>query len=327
MRTAKPWSLPTQPASRSTLRAIGVTGEMLTTALRRRRLVRVRRGVYLAAEAWPDDPAERHLIRARAELAVDPDAVISRQSAAIVWGLPCPGNVPWHDLPASVSLPAGGGRRARSNGTTHHVEQLPASHLSRDPDGYAVTGPARTAVDLAAGLPVPEALVILDAAARLLCDSFVTTPRRSDYARPVLAGAARDLLTDMAQFRRVTRLLPGIGLADPRRESAAESLSAGHFHLAGLPSPECQAPVRTAEGRFYPDFLWPEHGVIGECDGAVKYASDPDAIVREKLREQALRDAGFLVVRWLAVEIMTRPGVVVERVERALAGTARSASG
>jgi len=49
----------------------------------------------------------------------------------------------------------------------------------------------------------------------------------------------------------------------------------------------------------------------------VKY-TDALAVVREKEREQALRDLGFTVVRWLAKEIMARPQVVVTRVARAL---------
>jgi hypothetical protein len=50
----------------------------------------------------------------------------------------------------------------------------------RDSDGYLVTSPARTAVDLAAGLALPEALVILDGAGRQLVESFGTSPRGSD---------------------------------------------------------------------------------------------------------------------------------------------------
>ena len=57
--------------------------------------------------------------------------------------------------------------------------------------------------------------------------------------------------------------------------------------------------------------------LIGECDGAVKYA-DAQGYVREKEREQALRDQGYAMVRWQAKEIMLRPEVVVERVARCL---------
>ena len=108
-----------------------------------------------------------------------------------------------------------------------------------------------------------------------------------------------------------------ISLVEPARESAPESLSAGYFHLAGLPTPLFRAEIRTSGGSYFPDALWPEHNLVGECDGAVKYR-DPEAYVREKDREQALRDLGLRMVRWGAREIMTRPWVVVARVEREL---------
>lgn len=319
MRSPQPWSLPTQPASRAHLAAGGVSDEMLATAIRAGVLMRVRRGVYLATAAWPDSAADRHVVRARAELAATPDAVISRQSAGVVWGFPSPGPIPWHSSMPSISVPAGTGRRTRSTGVAQHVELLPAEHVSRDTEGYSVTSPARTAIDLARGRGLVDALVILDAVARHLCSSFVTSPRRSDFANPRLVRTARDQLHDMAVVRRASGLLPAIELSDPRRESPAESLSAGHFQAAGLPAPECQPAVETAVGRFYPDFLWRDYGVIGECDGAVKYAEGSHAFLQEKIREQALRDAGFVIVRWLAAEIMSQPGVVIERVARALA--------
>lgn len=291
---------------------------MLTTQLRSGRLLRLRRGVFLAASAWPADPVAQHVVLAHAEVVANPEAVISRHSAAVVWKLPAPSFVPWHEAPVSVSLPAGAGYRTRSNGAALHVEQLPPDEVVRDSDGYAVTSLARTAVDLAAGHPLPDALVILDAAARGLCASFVASPRRSDFANRRLVEAARAQLAGVAAGHRLPRLLPAIALADPARESAAESLSAGHFQLAGVPTPLFQPPVRTEAGTLFPDCLWPEKPLVGECDGAVKYR-DTAAIVHEKEREQVLRDLGFDVVRWQAREIMTRPDLVVDRVLRALA--------
>lgn len=318
MRTPRPWQLPTQPVSRAILALGGVSEEMIATQLRSGRLVRVRRGVFVAASAWPDDAAGRHVVLARAESVACPGAVICRQSAAVVWGLPSPGLTPWYDQPVSVAEPRDGGHRTRTGVAEHHIEDLPADHLDRDPDGYPVTSLVRTAVDLAAGLALPEALAILDAAARQLCERFVAVPKRSDYANPRLADAARELLADMASVRRRGGLLAAIALADPRRESPAESLSAGHFHLAGLPAPVCQFPVRSPMGMLYPDFYWAQENLVGECDGAVKYADGSAAAVAERMREQQLRDLGYRMVRWLAIEIMTRPDVVVERVARSL---------
>jgi hypothetical protein len=295
------------------LAAGGITPAMVRSQLRCGRLVRVRRGVFLAASAWPADPAAQHVVLARAEIAANPGGVISHASAAVVWGLPTPGFLEWWDEPATISLPPGAGHTSHA---THHITALPRDQVTRH-EGYAVTSLARTAVDLAAGRPLPEALVILDAAARMLCEGYLVAPRRSDFSNPRLVAACRE------ELRRVAATRPGpdtgaaIALAEPARESAAESLSAGYFELAGLPRPTFQARVVTSRGVVFPDCLWEEHRLIGECDGAVKY-SEAAAYVQEKEREQALRDAGFRIVRWLAKEIMTRPDVVVARVAREL---------
>lgn len=296
----------------------GVSKRMIDTQVRRGTLIRLRRGVYLSSAAWSDDAAEQHLILARAELAANPAAVLSHQSAALAWGLPWP-TTAWSSQPISVTAPAGAGLSTAHLLATHHVADLPQHHLHRDQDGYLITNLARTAIDLASGLPLPEALVVLDAAARQLCESYVTQPRRSDYTNPKLVQAARAALERMAQERHRTGVLRAVTLTEPCRESAAESLSAGYFELAGIPRPEFQPPIATPFGTFFPDCWWPQHRppLVGECDGAVKYV-DPKAYVREKEREQVFRDLGYEVVRWLAREIMGQPAAVIDRVRRAL---------
>jgi hypothetical protein len=318
MSRARPCLLPSEPATRQLLAAAGLSAQMIRTQLAAGRLVRVRQGVFLDHGRWPADAAAQHLVRAHAEQVVHPDAVLSHESAAVVWALPHPGFDDWAAAAPSVTLPATGRARSRRGPAVHHVGALPTGQVTRDPAGYAVTSVARTAVDLAVGLPSPEALVVLDAAARLLVSGMVVQVRRSDFANRRLVRAAHELLIEAARARRPAGLLPVIDLCDPARESPAESLSAGHFTLAGLPAPVCQAPVPTPLGTLYPDFLWREYGLIGECDGAVKYA-DGEAYVREKQREQVLRDLGYRMVRWLAREIMTDPALVVGRVARMIA--------
>jgi len=315
MRTPKPWALPTQPATRALLGASGVSDEMIRTQLRSGRLLRVRQGIYLARDAWPDSAAGQHVMLARAEQAANPAAVISHGSAALVWGLSTPGLTPWHASKPSVTLSAEGAH-GWSGTADRHVSRLSPADVARDDEGYAVTSVARTAVDLAGPLDLPGALAILDHAARLLIHCYVTTTRRTDYSSPRLVTAARETLVAAAGRHR-SRLHTTLELVVPARESPAESLTAGHLQLAGLPTPLFQAPIDTPNGRLYPDFLWPDLMLIGECDGAIKY-TDPQTIVAEKEREQLLRDLGYRIVRWLAKEIMTRPDIVLARIERAL---------
>ena len=97
-----------------------------------------------------------------------------------------------------------------------------------------------------------------------------------------------------------------------------EGWQPGHIQLAGIPQPLYQAAVRTPAGTLYPDCLWAEEHLVGECDGAGKYTEEA-SIVHEKERELTLRDLGFRMVRRLAKEIMTRPDVVMERIARELA--------
>lgn len=317
MRTPTPWVLPHQPATRADLIASGVSPRMLRTRVASGDLVQVRRGVYVRASEWPDDDAARHLVAAHAEQAAHPDAVISHQSAALAWGLLTPGFRRWHEEDVSLTLPTTA-RGSRGRGVVRHVGPLPASQVNRDEQGYRLTSPARTAVDLASGLSLPDSLVLLDSAARRVVEGLVPDgPRRRDYANPRLQQAARELLEQSAASVRATRLLPAIALVDARRESAAESLTTGHLHLAGLPIPEYNAEIRTAHGTFYADFLWADQRLIGEVDGKVKY-TDPDAYQREKVRQQVLVDLGYRVVRWLAREIMLHPVVVMDRIGRAL---------
>ncbi len=303
--------------TRQALLAAGVTPGMLRTQLAAGRLIAVRRGIYLSAAHWPEDAERQHLLNARAETVVHPDAVISHQSAALIWGLPTPGFGAWHDLPPAITLPLDG-HSSRGGTAAHRRAGFAPGQVQADDEGYPVTSPARTAVDLALDQELPGALVLLDAAARILIGTMVTAPRRQHYGAEPLVSAARDLFTQSAESRRRGRQLAGaIAAVDALRESPGESLSAGRMILAGLPAPACQAEIRTAVGRFYPDFYWDHVRLIGECDGAVKYR-EASGYVAEKDREQVLRDLGYRFVRWQVKEIMLEPQRVIERIARAL---------
>ena len=317
MRTRKPWILPTHPTSRAMLVARGITDEMIETQLTAGRLRRVRQGVYLSETCWPADEAGQHLIRARAEQVMAPGSVLSHQTAALVWGLPTPGVRAWHDHSPSIALQAGAGHRSRRGPVVRHITPLHPADIVRDDDGYDVTSVARTAVDLADGLTLPDALVILDGAGRLLIESLTNRKRRPDYANPRLVSTVRELLAQAAPARTLRRLRSTIDKVEPCRESAAESLTAGHLYLSGLPIPAFQTPIPSPWGTLFPDMYWPHARLIGECDGAMKY-SDQSSIVKEKEREQWFRDGDYGVVRWLGKEIMFHAPRVMARIEAAL---------
>lgn len=168
-------------------------------------------------------------------------------------------------------------------------------------DGVRCTSVARTALDVGRRRPLPESLVVLDAAAR----TAGTEALAAAYAR---LGGHKDLRS----------LAWAASLADPRSESPLESASRGVMISANLPVPDLQVWVRDRSDRDHRvDFLWPERGVVGEADGWGKYAAMED-VRAEKRREDALRDAGFVVVRWTSDELWRTPRLVVERLRRAL---------
>lgn len=289
---------------------------MIRTQLSAGALVRIRNGVYIGASNWPDDPKAQHLVMARAELVAYPGSVMSHESAAAWWGLPHPGFSEWHEASPSVFI-TGDNARYRPGPCVHHIGTLPHSQITRDEQGYDVTTVARTAVDLAAGRSLPDSLVLFDDAARKIIAGLIGDPRRRDFANPRFAKHAIELLEEAYLMRRPAGLATAIRLTNPARESVAESLSAGHIHLSGLPMPCFQTKIQSQIGALYPDFFWKEHKLVGEVDGKTKYL-DPAEVVREKRREQILRDMGYLVVRWLASEIMLHPHLVIDRIARAL---------
>ncbi|MGY1671233.1 type IV toxin-antitoxin system AbiEi family antitoxin domain-containing protein [Geodermatophilus sp. SYSU D00710] len=137
----------------------GWSDEELTARLRRGELTRLRPGAYLTDPSSLDAVARhRHLVVATVAALRRP-AVVSHQSAAVLWGLPLWG-VPLGRVHVTRRPPASSevGRYLRC-----HVARLPDDEVTTV-DGVVVATPARTALDLARTLPAEAAVVVLDAA-------------------------------------------------------------------------------------------------------------------------------------------------------------------
>jgi very-short-patch-repair endonuclease len=286
-------------------------------------ITRLTHGVYIAASSVPTDVGARHLQLALALQLRNPNAIASHHTAALAWDLDLEDPSAAAARRPAFITPGGPGLRSRARQElTIAVRDLPAHHRTAHPSGLLVTTPARTAVDIASTATLPDALITLDSAARLQLRTQVGERRLRDaYANPKVVDASRALLLEAsphaATVRAARHLAEIVPIADPRRESANESLSYGHFLLAGLPLPDLQVRIRTPEGDVFPDFLWAEAGVIGEADGAVKYTSQ-EALVREKRRQEALEQMGFRIVRWMYSDIRQRPAAVLARIAAAL---------
>lgn len=262
---------------------------------------RLRRGVYLLGEDSAADRRARHhhLIRGTAGCVCD-GAVISHASAAVLHGFDL-----WATDLRRVHVTRDRTNGARANPLVRvHSAPIAADEICHV-DGLQVTTPARTLADLSRTLPFEQAVVVGDNALhrKVLTKDEALQALRSRPRRPGNVRAARAL-----EF------------LDHRSESVGESRSRVRLHLNGIGDLTLQRTFYSAENRHLgrTDFFDPVHGVIGEFDGKVKYGKylepgqDPgEAVFLEKQREDALRDAGWEVVRWIwreldDIEVVTR---------------------
>lgn len=219
--------------------------------------------------------------------------------------------------------------------------------------GPLVCMPLRTAVDVTRHLSLsePAAVAALSAAQRrhaALLDGWVpavgartetghpadSTHRETHWRResrltdrlqdPALRDALRAELMGavLRAPRRGLRHVHGaLAYVDPLLETALEAISWMFMCRAGLPLPRLQHWVTGASGKRYRvDFFWPEFGLIGEADGAVKYRRVAD-IMDEKDRHADLSDAGHGLLRWTWHDAWVTQ-VFLGRIDRAM-GRAR----
>lgn len=282
----------------------GRSDDELSRLVRAHAWARIRRGAYVDGPLPAAQDARHALLVAATVATLRRPAVISHQSAAVLIGIPLWG-VPLDQVHITrrppASSQAAGPLRA-------HVARL------RDDEvitvgGLEVTDPTRTVLDLARSLPFETAVVVVDAAL---------------HAHLVSADVIRQRLADLAGTRGSRHAARVIAFADTRSESVGESRSRVLLAEIGLAPSALQHRVRSPDGMFIgrADFAWEEPGVIGEFDGWVKYGrllrpgqEAGDVVFEEKRREDAMRDAGWEVVRWTWRDLTT-PGQLGDRVRR-----------
>ncbi|MCU1438568.1 MAG: hypothetical protein JWP66_1655 [Naasia sp.] len=275
----------------------GMSDRTLQRALARGEVVRIRRGAYCRADRWAElDSRERQLVRMHAVAAVSgKDIVFCGPSAAAAWHLPR--LAPWTDeVHVAVADRAGG----RSSGDVRRrVMDLTGVRVNEVGE-LLVTGLASTAVQQALEWDFPAAVGVLDAA------------RRTRDPGPV---TREELLAELARLRprrHASRALTAVGFSVAASESFGESITRARLHELGYPPPVLQAPISDERGLIgRVDFYWPDYGVIGEFDGAVKYErpeylqgkSPAQVVWLEKQREDRLRrrSTGFFRAIWADV--------------------------
>ena len=312
----------------------GVPIHRLKSAVRAGAVVRLRRGVLRVEEATRPVDGLAPLILARIADRVaalherEVPAAIGAVAAVKMWEIPtwqvADPAIPTLFVPRSSLV-----RRGVQGGVRIIPRDLDPGRVVVGPCGLPMTDPLLSAVHVGAhsDLNLVGRLIVIHGGLRRQLewergglerlDGRVLADLTADPTcrQSVLEDARR--LTEASEVRGKRRVVEALALADPRIETALESLSWAQFFLAGLPRPTPQARVRGASGVLWRvDFLFGER-VIGECDGAVKYLAG-QSLWEEKRRQSDLEAAGYIVVRWTWEEIMRRPHVVMARIALAM---------
>ncbi len=290
----------------SEARAAGYTEGEIRAMLGNGTWVRLRRGQYAVAEAHSAlDAAAQHVLSCRTAVrAFDKPAVVSHESGAALGGLDLHPALRHQLETVQVTMLDGAVARRHPQVFAHRIP-LDDDEWSTPEHGVPVTSAARTALDLGAVRPLAQSIVTADSALRT-------------------GACTKDDLLGLATRRRrrgKPRMMRMVSCADGLSESAGESVSRIGLLGQGVPPPVLQYAV----GDFRSDFAWPRYRTLGEFDGRIKY-TDPDVLWAEKLREDALRDDGWELVRWTWVQITRSPADVAVRLFAAFRrGAARAA--
>lgn len=297
------------------LHAAGYRDEVILRMVAGGRLHRLRHGAYTYGDHWRAlNQVERRKLVALATLrCARSPAVLAGPSAADVYGAPV-----W-DLCTDTHLARLDQRanRRKTRKVQHRGSLLVEDVTVRD--GVPLTSGTRTALDTIAITDIPHALVVVNGLLHL----GETTPG-------LLARRAAGLAHD--PHTAETPIV--LDLADPRCESAGESLTVHVCWAQGLPKPIPQFEIRDRNGRviYRVDFAWPDLGVYLEFDGRIKYdelvrpgETVADVVMREKRREQdicALTGWRCLRITWAE---LFQPERLATRIRAAFAHQARVA--
>lgn len=277
--------------TRAQLLGAGMTPDMVDARVRRKRLYRLHRGVYVVGPVVPGRAKEMGAV-----LACGPGALVSHHSAAGLTDLMHPQS---EKEPVDVSV-CGADRGRRPGIRPHRVAAFDLEDATTV-DGIPVTTPARTLCDLAG---------VVDR--RTLEQALARAERRGLVDREQLAARL-----DRGAGRRGARVLRALLAGTPEAaltRSAAEERLLTLVRRAGLPAPETNAPIDGLEV----DFLWRAHRIAVEVDGFAHHRSRA-AFELDRQRDTQLAGRGVHVVRVTWRQIVDRPDMVLARLAATLA--------
>jgi very-short-patch-repair endonuclease len=246
-----------------------------------------------------DSPVDHQTWCRAVALILPAGAAIGGLSAAHLWGFET------RAARVSVVLPHNRWIRADDHLLPHRTS-LVAGDLTCH-DGLPVTTPVRTAFDLGRRLGRADALALLDAMLR-----------RRLLRRPALQQMIKQRFT----WPGTARLAGLVRVADSRAESPMESRLRLLLLDARLPSAVPQFEIRDPAGRLLGrvDLCWPDLGLIAEYDG--DHHRSKVQFRRDVARLNALRMAGWTVLRFTADDVLRNPRHLIATVSAALAEAA-----
>jgi very-short-patch-repair endonuclease len=275
--------------TRAQLLRLGMMPRSIEHRLANGRLHSLMRGVY--AVGRPD--VGRRGIWMAAVLACGPDALLSHQSAAALWGIRKSGAGTVH-----VVVPPGRPRR-RPGIQVHRraAHDAPGRHLV---EGIPVTHPIATLVDLAASAPIGSVEAAVNEADHL---------RLVDLER---LRAGIDGLPRRPGLGRLRKLLdqPTVALSS----SELERLFLPLARSAGLAVPRTQVRLNG----YRVDFYWPDLGLVVEAD-SLRYHRTPLDQAEDRRRENAHANSGLAVLRFTHGQVLHEPSYVRGELTRAAA--------
>lgn len=283
--------------TRAQLHTVGVSDRTIATWVRRGRLIRVAPGCLVDSDRWSAATAQqRHLMRLLGVQLSAPDSVARAATSAISWGLPV------RSIPSKPAVIRGPDASPLTSASVQR-RALDREHICRR-QALATLSLAHTVVDVASVVPLPDALITLDAARR----------------RGLPLGRLQTALEQRGTFAGVDRARLALTAGDPASESPLESLSRGRVIELGLPLPLCNVVIRKGGRVARVDKLWVEDGVVGEADGNGKYANEnaSEVIWDEKRRHDWLEELGFAVPRWGWPEVADDGAALERRYHRAV---------
>jgi very-short-patch-repair endonuclease len=266
--------------TRAQLLAAGVGSRGITRMLSDGRLVRLHRGVY----ALGRDALRPEAYWLAAVLACGHGAVLSHQSAGALWGLR-----PSAATSVSVSVGSTNGRAQRRGIGLHRCRRLRDDEVTEH-RGIPVTTVARTLLDLA------------DVLSR---QSLKRTIDEAEYLR-LLDLTSLKAVVDNNPGRRGATLMSLITTPPQLTKSRLERAFLALVERHGLPRPQVNFDI---EG-YVADFVWPDHKLIVETDGAAAH-DRPGAFHRDRLRDRRLLRAGYRTIR-LTDELLDDERAVVD---------------